>query len=139
MSSHSFDLWPGRKAAAAFVEQADLRLVIAEEVVAPVERAAEAVLDLVTGRRRFRLVDAEAVLAAEAGTGRRARQRAHFGGVGVRVAEAPRPVALLAEGLRQRHGQLLALALVGVLEQVDIAEERVVVEARAVRSQCTGA
>src|SRR5690606_26652440 len=100
-----------RTAAAAFVHQAHAGLVVAEERVLPVQRAGDAVLDLVaTGLGDF-LADVEAVLVGVTRAGGGAGQRTDFGGVGVGVTQGPRPVAVDAPGLLQHHGQLLALAL----------------------------
>src|SRR5207342_2246347 len=79
-----------------------------------------------------RLVDVEAQLRAEARARGRAGERGHFLGIRVGVTHAPRPIAVGAERLGQRDGELLTLALVGVLEQEDVAEVGVATEARAV-------
>src|SRR5690606_41997155 len=74
-----------RTAAAALVHQAHAGLVVAEERVLPVQRAGDAVLDLVAAVLGDFLADVEAVLVRVARAGGGAGQRAEFGGVGVGV------------------------------------------------------
>ena len=99
-------------ALAAFVEQADGRLVAADQRLRPGDGRADAVADQVGRIGGHLFIGVEDGPVAVVGAGRRRRERAHLGGRGAGVGRLP---AQLGHGLlAQAQGQLVAAALLGV-------------------------
>src|SRR5690606_14534994 len=118
-----------RTAAAAFIHQAHAGRIVTEELVLPVQRAREAVADLVTRTGGDFFIGVEAVLVAEARARGGAGQRTDFGRMSVGVTDVPRPGTLVRPRLGQAEGELLGTALAGVVDQEDVVVSAVAAEA----------